>query len=155
MGKRLKDMYPHATKWQVFKYRIYKFFMQILTWTIVAGVLYGTFSLGRYLYPATIITTTPVIQEVDKPAAVLARIAQCESHNSQYDKKTGQVLLNGNKNGSVDIGKFQINDQIWGAQATSLHYNLMVEADNVAFANYLYHTYGTEPWVWTKPCWNK
>lgn len=95
-----------------------------------------------------------VVVEVPRNAPVLARIAQCESNKSHYGKN-GQVLVVGNTNKSVDVGYYQINMQIWGAKATELKLNLMVEEDNKKFGEYLYATLGTEPWVWSKKCWNK
>lgn len=95
-----------------------------------------------------------VVKEVTVKAKVLERIAQCESGNSHYDKN-GQVMLNGNKNGSSDIGKYQINTRIWGKKATEMGLNLAIESDNETFAQYLFNTYGSEPWIWSRPCWNR
>jgi cell division protein YceG involved in septum cleavage len=95
-----------------------------------------------------------VVVEVPRNAPVLERIARCES-NSSHLGKNGQVLVVGNTNKSVDVGYYQINMQIWGAKATELKLNLMVEADNKKFGEYLYATLGTEPWIWSKKCWNK
>lgn len=95
-----------------------------------------------------------VVKEVEIDAPVLDRIAKCESGGNHY-AKSGQVLVVGNTNKSVDVGKYQINAQIWGAKATELKLNLFVEKDNEEFAKYLYRTQGTEPWVWSKKCWNR
>lgn len=92
--------------------------------------------------------------EVPRNAPVLERIATCESNKSHFGKN-GQVLVVGNTNKSVDVGYYQINMQIWGAKATELKLNLMVEEDNKKFGEYLYATLGTEPWVWSKKCWNR
>lgn len=42
-GKRLKDVYPHASGWQVFKYRAGKFFRKVLTLSIIIGAIYLTY----------------------------------------------------------------------------------------------------------------
>ena len=84
---------------------------------------------------------------------VLERIARCESSNQNVDK-TGQVLMRANKNGSVDVGKYQINS-IWFKQASDLHYDLTKPADNLAFAMWLYQNKGTGAWVDSANCWNK
>lgn len=153
-GKRYKDIYPHATKWEVFKFKVRKLFVNILFWGMIAGIIFGIFKLGGVLNPATIYTTAEVIKEVPIQAPVLERIAKCESGGSQFDKN-GQLTLNGNKDGSVDIGKFQINNKYWGKKAKELGYDLTKEKDNEAFAQYLYTNYGTDAWVWSKKCWNK
>ena len=42
-GKRLKDVYPHASGWQVFKYKVGKFFRKVLTLSIIIGAIYLTY----------------------------------------------------------------------------------------------------------------
>lgn len=153
MGKRLKDIYPHATKWQVFKYRVRRFMIQLAWCLVLALVVVGIFEAGRYINPPIIYTQQEIIKEVPAKLSVMTRIAKCESNGSHY-AKNGQVLVSGNKNGSVDVGLYQINT-IWFREATDMGLNLFVEKDNIAFANHLLDKYGTEPWVWTKPCWNK
>lgn len=154
MGKRLKDMYPHATAWQVFKYKLYRLWIKTLWVLALTVVVVGIFEAGSYLNPATItLPPNQIIVEVPAKLSVMTRIAKCESNGSHY-AKNGQVLVSGNKNGSVDVGLYQINT-IWFREATDMGLNLFVEKDNIAFANHLLDKYGTEPWVWTKPCWNK
>lgn len=51
MGKRLKDIYPHATKWQIFKYKVRKFFEKLFIGIITISVLIGIFKAGGYLKP--------------------------------------------------------------------------------------------------------
>lgn len=154
MGQRLKDVYPHATKWQVFMFRVRRFIGRVVLIGMISIVLWGVFKLGSILNPATIYTKAEVIKEVPIKAPVLERIAKCESGGSHYDKN-GQVQLNANTNGSVDIGVYQINNKAWGHKATELNLNLMVEEDNRKMAQYIYETHGTEPWYPSKKCWNK
>lgn len=82
---------------------------------------------------------------------VMQRIAECESDNKHYGQ-SGQVLMIGNTNNSVDVGRYQINT-LWFNTANELGYDLTNESDNEAFALYLYENYGTEPWIWSKKCW--
>lgn len=145
-GERLKDVYPHATKWQVFKYKFAKFMRKLSFVLLAVLALYIAVQIGRHFYAVEKI----VEKEIDYP--VLARIAKCESGGRQFGPD-GQVVLNGNTNGSVDIGKYQINTRLWGKKATELGYNLANEADNEAFAKYLYTTKGTEVWSASKKCW--
>lgn len=136
------------------KLKVKSFLKKLLFWSIVIICLAGVVQYFRWAYPTEVIVEKEVLinQEITYP--VLERIAECESGNSQYGK-TGQVLVMGNTNKSVDIGKYQINNVIWGKKATEMGLNLMVEKDNEAFAVYLYKTYGTEPWVFSKKCWSK
>lgn len=92
-------------------------------------------------------------KEANSTAAVLQRIAKCESGNSHYDKN-GQVLLRANTNGSVDVGKFQINS-VWFAKATELGLDITKEGDNEAMALWIYENRGTEDWYSSKHCWQK
>ena len=152
LGKRLKDIYPHATMWQVIKYRTARFFRRLV---ILAGLLLAVtavFNLGSQLNPT--IKEVEAIKEVEVKTItpILKRIANCESPKGHYEN--GQVLLRANKNGSVDIGKYQINT-LWAKKATELGLNLMNEQENEQFAVWLYENRGTEDWVWSKPCWQK
>lgn len=151
-GERKRDIYPHATKWQIFKFKFRKFMVNLLFWGIITSVIGGGFYIYYQFNPSIIYTKAEVIKEVPIKASVLDRIAKCESGGQHW--KNGQVLVKGNDNGSVDVGKYQINT-IWFPKATELGLNLMVEKDNEAFAQYLFSTYGSEPWIWTKKCWNK
>ena len=96
------------------------------------------------------IRTIAVVDETLPP--ILSRIAECESGNTHYGK-SGQVLAIGNKNGSVDVGRYQINISTWGAKATELGYDLWNEGDNEKMAVWIYENHGTEPWHLTRDCW--
>ena len=152
-GKRLRDIYPYATWFEVLKWKMYRFLRKGMIMAFVAGLLFGAFKLGTTTNEITYAAPEKVLVEVPVKAAVMDRIAMCESHNMHM--KNGQVILNANKNGSVDMGVFQINVSIWGKKAAELGFNLAVEKDNRAFVQYLYENFGTEPWVWSKGCWNK
>lgn len=123
--------------------------------TFVFSVIVGIgYAFGAVTNPITTFATVEKIVTVEMESPVMQRIAKCESGNTHFDPKTKQVLVRTNTNKSYDQGKFQINS-IWNSKATELGYNLMVEKDNEAFAMYLYKTHGTEPWVYSKSCWNK
>lgn len=145
-GERLKDIYPHATKYQVLKYRTMRVVKKIMWLSLLVLALYGALQVGRHYYAVEVM----VEKEVSYP--VLARIAKCESGGKQF-APNGQVTLNANKDGSIDIGKYQINNKYWGKVASDMGYNLMVEEDNEAFAKFLYTTKGTEVWSASKKCW--
>ncbi len=164
MGRQLRDVYPHATKWQVFKWKVSEFVKKCVRVTVkvgmVGGASYALFMAGAYFNPTIVTAYQDKIVEADVAAPVLDRIAGCESEGVSSSKgshygKDGQVRVNANSNGSVDIGKYQINQRVWGAQATKLGYNLFVEKDNEDMAKWIYQNKGTEPWYSSKECWSK
>ena len=156
-NKRLKDIYVGATKWEVFKYRVVIFLREVLIRVGIVVALFAMLITGMCMSPTAVageVEKTIEVPSTKTIAPVLVRIGKCESSTGHYGPN-GQVIVIGNKNGSVDIGKYQINEKLWGKKATELKFNLFLEADNEAMAVWLYKNYGTEPWVWSKPCWQK
>jgi hypothetical protein len=149
-GEKLKEIYPYATKWEVFKFRAKSILKRIFWLAVLIGVIYGVAVSYRYCNPRVV----QVITEKNMEFPVLDRIAKCESGNNQL-AKNGQVVVHVNKNGSVDVGAMQINLSVWGQKATDLGYNLMVGKDNRAFALFIYQNYGTDSWSSSENCWNK
>ena len=90
---------------------------------------------------------------VEIEAPVMERISICESNGQQLNAD-GQVLIKVNNNGTYDTGAMQINS-IWNKKATELNLDLTKEADNNAFALWLYKNYGTGSWSATAKCWSK
>src|SRR3989344_4587361 len=84
--------------------------------------------------------------------AIMKKIAECESHNQHFDE-SGKVLR-GNYD-PRDIGRYQINRAYWEDKAVELGYDIYDEAGNEAFALYLYHAYGTDPWKQSRWCWSQ
>lgn len=138
-------------KFTSFKRRVKSFFRKCVLASIVFAVGYGIYIAGGIFQPRAIAVET--IVEVDKPAPVLDRIIKCESQ-SQQKGKSGQVLMNANTNGTVDIGVGQINT-VWFAKATELGYDLTKEEDNRAMALWIYKNKGTSPWSSSSNCWSK
>lgn len=158
MGRPLRDVYPHATRWQVFKWKVQEFLKKVLRFVtltgITAGVLYATFMAGAYLNPVVSYATQEVLVPTDGEIPVLDRIARCESGDSHFDK-SGQVLVRGNTGDrkSVDVGRYQINVSYWGAKATELGYDIFTEKGNRDMALWIYKNRGTEPWHASSKCW--
>ena len=152
MGQRLRDVYPHATRFQVIKWRVregLKWLLRMFTMgTIGSTVAIAIFMAGQYSSPVHL-TAQTVMEQFDSP--VLSRIAKCESGNTHFDKN-GQVLVRANTNKTVDVGRYQINS-VWFSKATGLGLNLFVEKDNEAFARWLYANEGTQPWYSSAKCW--
>ncbi|MDP3771934.1 MAG: hypothetical protein Q8Q94_00985 [bacterium] len=100
---------------------------------------------GNRTPPAEAVPQEPV-------PAILERIAWCESRGRQFDKNG--AVLRGVVNPD-DIGKFQINEKHWGAEAKQLGFNLASEEGNRKMAMSLFERYGTRPWHWSQSCWDK
>jgi hypothetical protein len=155
-GKKLCEMYPHATKFQVFKWKAKKFFRKlfITTTAIVMGcsMLVISHEVGRRVDPTVVYASTTVEVPVESDSPVMDRIAKCESGNMHY--KNGQVIIRPNTNGTVDIGRYQINS-VWNKKASELGLDLTKEKDNEVFAMWLYKNRGTNDWYSSASCWNK
>lgn len=158
-GKRLKDIYPYATKWEVLKYRVCRFMRRLVLvsatitvggWLIWGGIQYGKHSVAPFIVQAQ---DVPVATGV-KLSPVMQRIAKCESSAEQVSEKNGQIKYNVNTDKTIDIGYMQINSTHF-AEATKLGYDLTKKEDNIAFAEHLYETQGTEPWYSSKSCWDR
>lgn len=126
--------------------------LTVIAILIVVGA-YSALQVGAKFYPHTVYAVQEKVVEVVKEAPILAKIAKCESGDNHYDKN-GQVLLRGNTNKTVDVGRFQINS-VWFAKATELGLDLTNEDDNKKFAQWLYENRGTEDWKYSKACWSK
>lgn len=159
-GERQKDIYPNATRFQVFLYKVKKFLFRTFIWSIIIAIGYGIFMAGRYVNPAVVYTKQEVIKEVNAKAPILEKIAQAESHKSHYctaelvkasmcrKSEIGQVLArsNSDKYKSIDVGYYQINLYYWGDKATEKGLDLFNEEDNKAMGEWIFQNYGSEPW---------
>ena len=120
-----------------------------------------TFASLSFWFPANVAApiqnipepvTQVKIQEEIKIPEVLQRIANCESRNKQFDKN-GNVLR-GNQN-RHDVGRFQINEKIWGKIASSTGYDIYTWEGNTKMALYIYKKQGLNAWAWSFLCWHK
>lgn len=155
-------------QWTRFTRWLWKWTVRVGIALATLGILTAVFYAGGIIMSGNEISTTNVIIAAAaveaKTPPVLDRIAQAESHKSQFctaalvkagmcrSYEIGQVLHHVNKDGTIDTGYYQINS-VHGAEATKLGYDLDKEADNKAFAEYLYQNYGTEPWSSSKANW--
>lgn len=117
-----------------------------VVWVAVAGI-----HIGKTLI-SPVYAEKQVIKEIPRKSPVMARIAQCESGNSHIDKKTGQVVMRANKNGTVDVGLYQINS-VWYKKASELGLDITKESDNEAMAMWIYENRGTGDWYSSAKCW--
>ena len=107
----------------------------------------------------TVLAERQVVVEATTTAPVLQRIMSCESTGDAKAKatqiaKNGQINYHVNSDGTIDLGIGQINSVNF-ALATKLGYDLTKEADNIAFAKWLYANRGTDPWNSSKSCWSR
>ena len=141
------------TKWQIFCYKTKKWYKRTLLVGALVSVIGWAYVFGTWTTMAQADSKVIYVNSTSTPA-VLQRIERCESSGSQVNK-SGQVLINVNTNGTVDLGAYQINS-VWFAQATKLGYDLTKKADNEAFAVWLYENHGTQPWESSSgKCWSK
>jgi hypothetical protein len=138
-------------------YQYHRFMAWLWKWTkraafvaLAVGFLFASYFFGK-ADAQSITAVNQITVASNKTAPVMERIAAAESQNHQY-APNGQVLIHVNKNGTVDLGEYQINS-IWFALATKLGYDLTKESDNKAFAEYLCENYGTEPWQSSSANW--
>lgn len=112
MGERLRDVYPHATKWQVFKFKVRKIVRRILQVVTVggmtAGVLYFTFLAGQFSAPSYVKADTQdnlpaKIESLKKE--VVAQIKSCESNG--HKEEDGLIVLDTNNKMSIGQLQFQ------------------------------------------------
>lgn len=152
--KRLKDVVVGASRLDVFKYRLAKFMRKLFVIGLGVGAVVSGYQVAEWTAtPVTVYADREVPVYVSKEAPVLAKIAKCES-NDKHTGKAGQVLISANSNGTVDVGKYQINS-VWFTKATELGLDLTKEADNKKMAEWIYENRGTEDWVYSKACWQK
>lgn len=149
-GRRINGRFDSFKSWMK------RVLHRLATISIVSVTGYAVFMAGAIFYSTS--KTEAIVMEVFKETPVLNRIADCESGNgtpgsaSHFDKN-GQVLMVGNKNGTVDVGKWQINEYYWGDKATELGYDLTIEEENKKMAEWIYAHKGTSDWDLSKKCW--
>ena len=109
---------------------------------------------------------TTEVKYIEVDSALLSRIADCESGSrksdgtaitnsaKQFDSK-GNVVKNHNKNGSTDLGKYQINFDVWGMKAMEKGFNLFEEKGNYEMAKYIFTNRGTGDWYSSESCWKR
>jgi|SRR6185503_14034347 len=86
----------------------------------------------------------------DEP--ILAEVASCESHFTQFDKN-GNVVKNAN---SSAVGVFQIMSSVHATFADQkLGLDIYSLQGNAAYARYLFDHQGLKPWEASKSCWSK
>ena len=143
-----------VTAWRKFKYVMSKGIRVALICTFLAGATTGIFKAGQSATtPVYVRAEVEVPVEVKGKSPIMDRIAVCESGGKHFDSK-GKIIYGYNTNGSIDVGKYQINT-VHLPLAGTLGLDINKEKDNEAMAYYLYENRGTEPWRSSIHCWNK
>lgn len=93
-----------------------------------------------------------IVEPTPQVPTILQKIAFCESHNRQFNAD-GTVFM-GVLN-KLDTGKWQINQKYWLKKSQELGYNIFTLSGNTQMALWIYQHNGTQPWAWSKSCWQK
>lgn len=122
--KRLKDVYPYATKWEVIKFRAMRLFKQILIGTamvgILVGVLIGAYQTGaKTVQPITMyaekkvdVSDMALAEKIDSlKNGVVEKIRKCES--AGYKETDGVIVFDTNNKASIGTMQFQVNTVIY------------------------------------------
>lgn len=124
MGQRLCDIYPHATRFQVFKYKVRNAFRKFTIAVMFCGLIFGTFMLGSYFSPRTILaenvisvvtaTTTESLPSkiAELKRDVIAKLSGCES--AGFSEDDGILVFDTNNKASIGVLQFQ--------KTTVIHY---------------------------------
>jgi len=123
-GKRMKDIYPFATKLEVAKYKIAKFMRKLVFYTILSLVISGiTIGLFLIYFPNRVVvsqittdTLTPKIEQIQNKA--LADLKACESGGAS--ESVGLITFDPHQTNKkveeASLGSFQFK------KATVIHY---------------------------------
>jgi hypothetical protein len=130
-------------------------------WLVTGGI----FIAKATLEPKTVWGREVIEIPIVEVPLIMKRIADCESGKRlpsgraeegsarHFDSK-GKVITGVNKDGSIDIGKYQINT-VHLAEIARMNLNVYDEKDNEAFALYLHDQRGTSDWYSSADCWKR
>jgi hypothetical protein len=109
MGKRLKDIYPHASKWQVFKYKVRKFFRKVFLLGFAIGVIVLAVQIGRYAFP--VIEDVPVVgpsmaEKVEQMKMEIVHTIR-DTERAGYGEDDGIIIFDTNKQMSIGTYQYQ------------------------------------------------
>jgi len=92
------------------------------------------------------------VREYFKDIPILAEVAKCESHFTQFTKN-GKVLR-----GRVvpqDVGVMQVNETYHLEASKKLGIDIYTLEGNMAYGRHLYEKRGTKDWMASSACWSK
>lgn len=120
MGKKLCQIYPYATKWQVFKFRVRKFFRKVFLVLGLIALIVAAFQIGRVKFPSTEIVyenKTVLVDNLGTKVEELKKdlvneLRQCES--SGATEEDGIIVFDSNSKASIGLLQWQ--------KASVIHY---------------------------------
>ena len=105
-GKRFNDIYVGKTNWQVFRYRVGRFFRRLLVLSTFAAIIFFSLQIGRHSYPVT-----KFVQAEDTMAAKVETMKWELVHNIQTHEAAGHTEDDGiiifDTNKEMSIGTYQ------------------------------------------------
>lgn len=114
MGKRLKDIYPHATRWQVFKYKVRTFFRKLFILGAFIGIIALAFQIGRYAFPLTEDAPTgPTIeQKIETMKWEIVHTIR-DTERAGHEEDDGIIIYDTNKKMSIGTYQYQKDTVIY------------------------------------------
>lgn len=118
-GKKLCQVYPHATKFEVFKFKFKRFFRRLFWILLTLAILFGIFKAGSYYNPAMIYQVSEREVVVDNLTGkidelkenLVTDIMKCES--AGYTEDDGIIIFDSNKKASIGVYQFQIDTVVY------------------------------------------
>lgn len=110
-SKRLKDIYPHATKWQVFKFKTARFLRKLF---LISAIAVVAFFVAKTWYPDTTYAVQEKLVMVDTlgkkveelKSDLLSDLSACESGG--HKESDGIIIFDSNNEASIGQYQFQI-----------------------------------------------
>lgn len=118
-GNRLKDVYPFATRFQVFKFRVKRFIRKTIIFILVTvTAILSAGYLIEIKTPAEVIRTTEYITAdndlkakiIELKSEVLDKLKKCES--GELTEDSGLIVFDSNKVASIGLYQFQVKTVI-------------------------------------------
>lgn len=118
MGKKLCEVYPYATWWEVLKWRMTRIFRVVFLVAFLAGLSVGSFKIGseffgKPVYAEKIVLTDSLGKKIEElKRGVVADIQKCESAGHKEDD--GIIIFDSNEKASIGTMQWQ--------KASVIHY---------------------------------
>lgn len=136
-GERLKDIYPHATKWQVFKFRVRQFIHKALQITAIGATVFVVATIAfltghetqtSVVSAATVDSLPAKVQSLQ--LGVVKQIESCESKG--LTENDGAIILD--TNDKMSIGQLMFQKQTVITYEKELYNVTMTPKDAVIVA---------------------
>ena len=114
----LRDIYPHSTKWQIFKYHTANGLRRLFIVSLIVSGVFGFAQAYRYSAPIVVMADREVLVDnlgkkvTELKAEIVETLRQCES--SGHSEDDGIIVFD--SNGQASIGNWQFQKK------TVIHY---------------------------------